>query len=217
MCCNAGVVAIVTELDGLNFLLFHVEQQKPFAYRWRIARAGEPWFEGSAPNGRPQTIFTAEPGCPVEAEWRTLNEKSKPVGRWRKAALHRFLAGVADFSVTFPHPVSFRKGEPLTFIAPSVFVEGSSSFTHILPEDRLFPAWQAVTVRASATSAIPANHLREAGDFLTGTAAAVTNLTPTTGSLIMAEGKPVLTAQPRPAVSYAAITRKPKPQSSPEN
>lgn len=101
-CYAFGVVKLVTQVNGVSSLLFHVEHSpgEEWHWRWRItAPDGLPaayleWREGTAVE--PRVIFQPEvTGCTVEAQWRPDGD-----GSWRQAALHVCATGVADFKVT---------------------------------------------------------------------------------------------------------------------
>lgn len=206
------VLALVSKIDGLNFLLFHVEQQKPYEYRWRIAREAEEWQVGISESGAATRVFPGEAGCTVEVQWRGFSVKqSKGRGQWRQAALHEFLAGVAEFLVFIPPNTDFDTSLEHTFIAPSRFVEGVSSFA-VSANSKWTPVGDGYfQVKALATNSLPANHLVSPDDFCAEQAGIVVkNITPTMGSLVLVTGAANLSSVDSPSVSYAAITKKPK-------
>ena len=206
------MLAVVTKLDGLNFLLFHVEQQTPYEYKWRIDREGCEWSLGKSTGKRAERVFPCESGCRVEVQWRGLSKEGEGVGRWRKAALHEFASGSADFAIEplYERHV-IKAGEEVILIAPSEFVEGAASYSFTPSVDLSLIPGSPRTVRAKATGPYPFNHIPVAGSFISGAGPfRVTNLTRSEGSLVSVKGESILLRQNPPTRMYAAITRKPK-------
>lgn len=208
------MVYIVTKLDGLNFMLFHVEHKTPFEYRWRIQNSEhEPWNEGVSNGARAEIIFPGVAGCMIDAEWRDVQgDQSLPKLSWRKAALHEFAAGSADFSI---EPIHQREtlpaGKEVVIVAPSEFIDGAASYCFTPSVDMHLAPGIPAKFRAVATSPHSFNHLPIAACFNTGSGAfRISNLTRSEGSLSSSNADPILSQAPPLYKTYAAIIRKSK-------
>lgn len=208
------MVYIVTKLDGLNFMLFHVEHKTAFEYRWRIQNAEDkPWNEGLSKGSRAKIIFPGVFGCKVEAQWREVqSDDSLPPPIWRKAALHEFALGSADFTI---EPIYQREtlpaGKEVVIVAPSEFIDGAASYCFTPSVDMHLAPGVPAKFRAIATSPHAFNHLPVPGCFNTGSGAfRVVNLTRSEGSLLSVNGDAQLTKALPLFKTYAAITRKTK-------
>jgi hypothetical protein len=158
------MVGLVTELDGLHFLLFHVEQQRQttWHYRWRIlppcpAGYGE-WREGS--NVGQLVVLQPEIGrCQVEAQWRESAE-----AEWRQAALLTLQPPRLRFRVKAKGDVMIQK-DSITAVA-SMGEAGVAAYHLAVPPYglRLYEGEEA-SLKGRADSIHPANFLRIENEF----------------------------------------------------
>jgi hypothetical protein len=195
-------------------MLFHVEHKNAFEYRWRIQDSQhEPWTEGVSDGSRAKIIFPGVAGCRIDAEWRDVQlDDSLPKPPWRKAALHEFATGAADFSI---EPIHQREtlpaGKEVVIVAPSEFIDGAASYCFTPSVDMHLAPGIPAKFRAVATSPHAFNHLPIAACFNTGSGAfRVVNLTRSEGSLSSVNGDARLTQAPPLYKTYAAIIRKTK-------
>lgn len=208
------MVYIVTKLDSLNFMLFHVEHKTAFEYRWKIQDSqDQSWNEGCCDGLRAKIIFAGVPGCIIEAEWRDVQQdEALPPSLWRKAALHEFATGAADFSIEPKHQrETLSAGKEVVIVAPSEFIDGAASYCFRPSVDMHLAPGVPAKFRAVATSPHAFNHLPIAACFNTGSGAfRVVNLTRSEGSLSSVNGDARLTQAPPLYKTYAAIIRKTK-------
>ncbi len=96
----SSVVHLITRINGVAALLFHVEHSPGSVWFWRWRIVGDwpaaylAWREGEARGAR-QVFHPEVYGCVVEAQWR-----ASEADEWSQAALREVVAGVATFLVT---------------------------------------------------------------------------------------------------------------------
>lgn len=92
------VLAVVAKLDGLNVLLFHVEQWDNQT-KWFFRVWGEDdWMPEVALTGRSVTIPVPHATDPLKVEWREAD------GDWQSAVPHEFGEARAEFVVRVDLP-----------------------------------------------------------------------------------------------------------------
>lgn len=192
------MIGLVVEGDGLHAVLFHVEQQKGWQYRWRMA--GDypeeylKWRSGEATESH--VIISPEAGfCFVEAEWRESSEHS-----WSQAALLRFLPGKATLRFTV------REDRVLTglhhqILAARANETGIARYKVWVPSGRLeLKAGVSVELEGTADVGVLANVLREDGDLHAREEnLEVINVGPSVGSWGYSDGLPRLKIIPEVA------------------
>ena len=96
------MVSVVTELDGLSFLMFRVEQLDERQWEWRHRLVGSDfpakyreWVVGGPTGLRSAVVQPAAALSEVEVEWRWAGEED-----WSQAALRVFLPQVVEFELT---------------------------------------------------------------------------------------------------------------------
>lgn len=91
--------ALLPKIDGLSFILFHVEhsQGESWQYRWRIVGDYPPaylvWREATITESRAKVV-TEIRGCAVECQWR-----ADPADEWGQVALLVLGTPTARFSI----------------------------------------------------------------------------------------------------------------------
>lgn len=154
------MVIVLCELDGLNFGLFHGEQQTNWLYRWRLvgdlpSRYLE-WREAKADSA----FVKVQPelrGGTVEVEWR----ESEAAG-WRQAALHVLIPHTVELEVTAGEVFALNRGRH-SAIGP---VRGHLARYFFDVEDpvEVLPD-RPLRVTGHADAPVPANILFHQGEF----------------------------------------------------
>jgi len=156
---NSRVIHLVTKINGVGFMLFHVEHsgRDRWFYRWRIRGPYPPeyleWRSGVC--GEARVVLHPEVArCLIEAQWR-VSESDE----WCQAALHRCASGSASFRILA------RDG----FVAPNGFrvlalVPGEHVASYVFAPLTLSPGRQA-RVTGTADGPFADNVLLAAGDF----------------------------------------------------
>lgn len=167
-----SVPALLPKIDGLSFILFHVEHSagERWHYRWRIVgdypapylvwrdeTTDQPW----------QKVGCEIPACTIECEWRAA-----PSQPWRQVALLALTpAARARFAVHAER--EFAAPEPFSVVAP---VRDDGVAAYLFPAMHLLPG---VTAQATARADAPAvaNLLFAPGEFVArGLGLVITNL-----------------------------------------
>lgn len=206
---NGFVLNLVTELDGIKALLFHVEQQTdvPIQIRWRFA--GCSWREEWV-SSFPFLIPAEIPGAALEVEHRLSADDE-----WSQAALHRFLRGTALFELTAPPESHFAlaAGEPLMLVAPSSCGQDCSCFVmEPLPTPLLIPAGESIAISATAASPSYWNRLPKPEVFLVEHGPLlVRNITATRDDMEPSSAPPILSAMADNPPFVCAIRRARRP------
>jgi len=168
------VVAHVTALDGLHLLLFHVEQQTGWFWRWRmLGDLPSPylrWRSGKA--GEPLIVIQPEKcGATVEVQWRSARWE-----KWSQSALHVLCPHKVEMEVAAVSPTVLEAGQHQVLAR----VRGGVAryFFKTMSAEMIRPG-RSITVTAYADLPSPANILFEAGEFTSlGGPLTVRNLAP---------------------------------------
>ncbi len=186
------MLRVICELDGLNFGLFHGEQQTGWLYRWRLVgdlpAAYLKWREAVASSAFVKVQSELRGGT-VEVEWRDHAESD-----WSQAALHALVPHKLDLEITATAPFVFDAGDH-SAIAP---VRGHLSryFFKVGQRVEIGPE-SPLRVTGYADAPVPANVLFHAGEFTSRDGIlTVRNLGPSINWSVPVAGPMVLTGSP---------------------
>jgi hypothetical protein len=206
------VVALVTKVNSVAFLLFHVEHLPgvEWFYRWRIVGSYPPeylvWRMGGSKS--PRVVLHSEiPGCLVEVQWRAGADEE-----WGQAALHECGVGAADFHIKAHEDFIMEKG-----FRAMANVCGHVSCYGFGPVD--LRAGVETTIRGVASGPYPEDVLLGAGEFRpVNDIVTMENVSASCGSLIPCPDKPPVLARIPGMDSrklYAISAKADRPQSTP--
>lgn len=205
------VVKLVTKINALTCLLFHVEHfiNIEWFYRWRIVSGAPPayreWRLGKSRAAR--VVFQPEvAGCTVEAQWRHTPDEP-----WSQAALHECATGTAEFEVQALQ--DFFQSKPWRAYA-ALPGEQFVSCYEFPPID--LAAGVETIIRGVADGPFADNVLLREGDFhpLSGSIR-LTNRAFSTGSLVPVSGPARLSAAPGAAQRRVWALSAKKPEAKP--
>ena len=172
------MIHLVSKVNGVAALLFHVEQQEQTSWHWRWRIVGDhplpylAWREGVSRS--PRVIFHPEiAGCVVEAQWRAT--ESDP---WLDATLRETSRGTARFRVkSLDAPFT----SPVGFSAVAVTQESMIACYGFGP--MALAAGEEQTVTGIADGPFADNVLLQPGEFVTiDPRLEIVNLTPSADS-----------------------------------
>lgn len=158
----------VYKADGINHLLFHMEQSDGWEYSFR--QVGHPvipaelceWSHPVQAHQRKVIVSPHAPGFPVEVRWRKLGAR-----RWRKAALREVGECWLDLKLTALVDVDLKDfGEGLHDLRFVALVRGDVAAYGADVDSLRLSKGESVTLKCKAASCSVNNIITDADQFL---------------------------------------------------